>query len=99
MMALAGCAPHAELRATAPLRTNVEIAAAMPADTAAEPDTDGFSPTGAALFDVDRARELVAARRLRENVPSALSFRCVSGEESLGCAARPVTTVTEGESQ
>lgn len=96
-----GCAPRAEMRAAAPPRTYVEVAAAMPGEavTASDPvGGDALPPAAAALLDVERGSELVAARRLREHVPSALSFHCVSGEESLACAARPVTT-TEGESQ
>lgn len=35
--------------------------------------------------------DLLSKVPLREHVPAALPFHCVSGDESLGCAARPAT--------
>ena len=75
--------------------TSAQIVAHVAHDVAPAPaesvGIDQLPAEDVALLEPAHAHEFAESFSLSQHVPSALSFHCVSGEESLGCAAKPAT--------
>jgi hypothetical protein len=75
--------------------TSAQIVAHVEQEAAPAPaesiGIDQLPTEDVALLEPAHAHEFAESFSLSQHVPSALSFHCVSGEESLGCAAKPAT--------